>query len=119
MGDSLVVAPSADDRDPNFKQQGRDADIYACDLGAHAVCQLDPVRVANWRDIAEQALRNVDPFSACMHALRVSNENEAAEALELMMLNPTHDRFTLQIQKTRQSMPSDRKKRILGALYQN
>ena len=50
--------------------------------------------VANWRDIAEQALRNVDPFSACMHALRVSNENEAAEALELMMLNPTHDRFT-------------------------
>ena len=61
-----IAAPSADDRDPNFKQQGRDADIYACDLGAHAVCQLDPVRVANWRDIAEQALRNVDPFSACM-----------------------------------------------------
>ena len=83
-----IVAPSADDRDPNFKQQGRDADIYACDLGAHAVCQLDPVRVANWREQCGSIL--------CMHALRVSNENEAAEArdLELMMLNPTHDRFT-------------------------
>ena len=46
--------------------------------------------VANWRYVAENDLRIVDPHSA----LRISNENEAAEALELMMLPPTNDLFT-------------------------